>query len=141
MSIFGIPLLKDAKKNARFRWKGNLYEFLRLCFGPGPAFRTFTKLLKIPKVLLRQINVIIIIFLDDMPLLKFSVLIQARETLVSILQKITLLKEIALHKIYKYTDFYCPVFSRIRIESTILSFIGRIRVSENPYTRIFCAVF
>ena len=92
MSIFGIPLLKDAKKNARFRWKGNLYEFLRLCFGPGPAFRTFTKLLKIPKVLLRQINVIIIIFLDNMALLsqKFSVLIQARETLVFLLQKIVL---------------------------------------------------
>lgn len=90
MSIFGIPLLKDAKKNVRFRWKENLYEFLCLCFGPGPASRTFTKLLKIPKVLLRQINVIIIIFLDDMPLLsqKFSVLI--RETLVFLLQKIVL---------------------------------------------------
>ena len=52
-----------------------------------------------------------------------------------------LVKEIALHNIYKYTDFYCPVFSRIRTESTILSLNGRIGVSENPCTRIFYAVF
>ena len=33
-----------------------------------------------------------------------------------------------------------PVYSLIRTESTILSLDGRIRVSENPYSRIFYAV-
>ena len=91
MSIITIPLLKDAKKNVRFRWEGNLYEFICLCFSPGPAPRVFTKLLKIPKALLRQIDISIIIFLDDMLLLsqKFSVLIQTLETLIFPLQKIS----------------------------------------------------
>ena len=33
-----------------------------------------------------------------------------------------------------------PVFSRIRTKSTILSLYGRIRVTENSYSRIFYAV-
>ena len=36
-------------------------------------------------------------------------------------------------------SFHWPVFSRIRSES-ILSLYEKIRVSENPYSRIFCAV-
>ena len=46
-----------------------------------------------------------------------------------------------LHKISENTGFQWPVFSRIRTESsTILSLYGRIRVSENPYSCIFCTV-
>ena len=45
---FSVPLHKDSKKMIRFQWSGNLYEFLCLCFGLGPAPRIFTKLLKIP---------------------------------------------------------------------------------------------
>lgn len=37
-------------------------------------------------------------------------------------------------------SFHCPVFSRIRTESTILSLHGRIRISENPYSCAFYAV-
>ena len=50
---FGIPLYTDAGKNVRFLWEGNLYEFLCQCFGLGPASRTFTKVLTIPRALLK----------------------------------------------------------------------------------------
>ena len=50
---FGIPLYKDARKNVRFLWEGNLYEFLCQCFGLGLASRTFTKVLTIPRALLK----------------------------------------------------------------------------------------
>ena len=64
-TCFGILLDKNSKKNIRFQWEGNLYEFLCLYFGLGPAPPIFTKLLKIPITLLRRIDVRIIIFLDD----------------------------------------------------------------------------
>ena len=60
----GIPLDKSSRKYIRFWWEENLYEFLCLCFGLGPAPLIFTKLLKIPIDLLRKINVRMIIFLD-----------------------------------------------------------------------------
>ena len=43
-------------------------------------------------------------------------------------------------KICRYTGFLWPAFSRIRIESTIMSLYGKIRVRENPYSDIFYAV-
>ena len=45
-----------------------------------------------------------------------------------------------LHKICENTGFHWLAFSHIRTESTILSLYGRIRVSENPYSRIFYAM-
>ena len=44
-----------------------------------------------------------------------------------------------LHKICGNTGFHWPVFFRIRTKSTILSFYWRIRVTENPHSRIFYA--
>ena len=49
-------------------------------------------------------------------------------------------KTVTLHKICKNTGFHRPAFFCIRTESTILSLYGRIRASENPYSRIFYAV-
>ena len=49
------------------------------------------------------------------------------------------LKKVSLHNIFENTGFHWPVFSRIRTESRILTLYGRIRVSENPYSRIFYA--
>ena len=40
--IFQCALYKNSRKLLRFRWKRNLYEFLCLCFGLGPAPRAFT---------------------------------------------------------------------------------------------------
>ena len=45
-----------------------------------------------------------------------------------------------MHKICENTGFHWPVFSRIRKEYTILPLHRRIRVSENPYSRIFYTV-
>ena len=52
-----------------------------------------------------------------------------------------LLCSFPLHKICENTGFQWHIFSCISTKSTILSLYGRIRVSENPYSRIFCAVF
>ena len=52
-----------------------------------------------------------------------------------------LLCSFPLHKICENTGFQWHIFSRISTKSTILSLYGRIRVSENPYSRIFYAVF
>ena len=56
-TYFEIPLSKQSSKYVRFKWAGNLYEFLSLCFGLGPAPKVFIPLLKIPTALLRRINI------------------------------------------------------------------------------------
>ena len=56
-AYYCVPLQKISRKYFRFHWSGNLYEFLCLCFGLGPAPRIFTILLKIPIVILRRINI------------------------------------------------------------------------------------
>ena len=45
-----------------------------------------------------------------------------------------------MHKISENTDFYSPVFSRIRTELWILFLCGKIRTSENPCSSILYAV-
>ena len=65
-AYFSVPLSKDSRKLLRFQWEGSLYEFLCLCFGPGPARRAFTKLLKVQMSVLRRLMIRAIIFLDDL---------------------------------------------------------------------------
>ena len=88
-AYFGIPLDKSSRKYIRFQWERNLYKFLCLCFGLGPAPLIFTKLLKIPIALLRRINVRII-FLDDMLVMAQTLqeISQAKETLIFLLQNL-----------------------------------------------------
>ena len=45
-----------------------------------------------------------------------------------------------LRKTCQNTGFCWPVFSHVRTEFTILSLYGRMRVSENLYSRIIYAV-
>ena len=45
---FSVLLNKKSQKFVRFQQFGNLYEFLCLCFGLGPAPRIFTILIKVP---------------------------------------------------------------------------------------------
>ena len=68
-AYFSVPLNKNSQNFVRFQWSGNMYEFLCLCFGIGPAPRIFTKLLKVPIDLLRWVNIRIIIYLDHMLLM------------------------------------------------------------------------
>ena len=65
-AYFSVPLHKDSRKLVRSLWARNLYEFLCLCFGLGPAPRIFTKLLKIRISVLRRLMISIIIYLDDL---------------------------------------------------------------------------
>ena len=65
-AYFCIPLHKEYRKFVRFQWDGKLYEFLCLCFNLGPAPRIFTKLLKGLLAVLRRLNMLIIIYIDDM---------------------------------------------------------------------------
>ena len=65
-AYFCLPLHKEPRKFVRFQWDGKLYEFFCLCFGVGPAPRIFTKLLKMALAVLRRLNKLIIIYIDDM---------------------------------------------------------------------------
>ena len=87
-AYYCVPLQKISRKYVRFRWSGNLYEFLCLCFGLGPAPRIFTKLLKIPIAILRRINIRMIIYLDDKFLMGHSIeeISMCRDTVIFLLQ-------------------------------------------------------
>ena len=87
VAYFCVPLHRNHQK---FQWKGNIYEFMCLCFGLGPASRIFTKLLKITIAVLRRIQIRIIIYLDDMLLMSQTIngLKAARDTLVFLLQSL-----------------------------------------------------
>ena len=68
-AAFCVPLHWKRRKYNRFCWEAQFYESLCLCFGLGPAPRIFIKLLKIPIAILRRINILIIVSLDDMLLM------------------------------------------------------------------------
>ena len=61
-----IPLHKESRKFVQFQWDGKLYDFLCLCFSLDPASLMFTKLLKVSLLILRRLNMMIIIYIDDM---------------------------------------------------------------------------
>ena len=64
-----ITLNLSSRTFVQFPWWGKLYEFLCLGFGLGPAPKFFTKLMKITVAVLRLINILIIVYLDEMLLI------------------------------------------------------------------------
>ena len=73
-AYFLVPLSSESQKFIRFKWKGQKYQFICLCFGLAPAPGVFTKLLKIPISVLRKLNVrLMIIFLDDILIMASSI--------------------------------------------------------------------
>ena len=84
-----VPLNPASIKFVWFLWSGKLYEFLCLCFGLGPAPRIFTKLLKIPVSVLRRLNILVIIYLDEMLLIGHTSeeKLMARDTAIFLLQQ------------------------------------------------------
>ena len=70
-AYFSVPLNPASRKFVWFLWSGKLYEFLCLCFGLGPAPRIFTKLHKV--AVLHRLNILIIIYLDDMLLIGHTI--------------------------------------------------------------------
>ena len=91
------------RKLARFLWSGKLYKSLCLCFGLRPAPRIFTKLIKIPVLVLRHLNIRIIIYLDDMLLIDHTIEepLMARDTPSSTSRVCTEFKEI---RVDTYTE-------------------------------------
>ena len=87
-AYFNIPLHPETQKYVRFQWKGNLYQFLCLCFGLGPAPRILTKLLKIPISILWRINIRLTIYLNDILIMGKSLekILMSRETVIFLRQ-------------------------------------------------------
>ena len=87
-AYFSIPLHPEKQKHVRFQWKANLYQFLYLCFGLGPAPRIFTKRLKIPISVLRRINIRVIIYFDVILIMGRSLdeIVMIPDTVIFLLQ-------------------------------------------------------
>jgi len=89
-AYFIIPIKQNCRKYLRFLWKERVFEFLCLCFGLGPAPLIFTKIMKVPLAILRQMNIILIIYLDDILIISRTRagLIQSRDTVIFLLQNL-----------------------------------------------------
>ena len=83
-AYFSVLLKKNSRHFVCFRWSGNLYKFLCLCFSLGLAPRIFTKLLKVPMKIVRRINIKIINYLGDMLLIGYSLeeILMSRDTVI-----------------------------------------------------------
>ena len=81
---FSFPLHQSSRNYVRFSWSGNLYEFLCLCFGLGPAP------LKIPISALRRMNIRIAIYLDDMLIIGQTMkgILMSRDTVIFLLKQL-----------------------------------------------------
>ena len=88
-AYFSVPLHPESQKFVRFQWKGQLFQFLCLCFGLGTA-KIFTELLKIPVALFRKLMVRLIIFIDNTLIMAASIkeLTLARDSLIYLLQSL-----------------------------------------------------
>ena len=71
-AYFRVSLHKDSGKLVQFLWLGNLYEFLCLCFSLVAAPRILTKLSKVPISVLRRFMIRVIIYLDNLLILRNS---------------------------------------------------------------------
>ena len=58
-AYFCVPLNKQSRKYVLFEWRGSMYEFLCLYFGPD--LRLFTKLMKVSVAILRKLCIRIIV--------------------------------------------------------------------------------
>ena len=66
LPIDNIPIHQESKRFLRFRWEKRLYEMCVLAFGVCPGPRIFTKLLKVPLIVLRTLMIKIVAYLGDM---------------------------------------------------------------------------
>ena len=64
-AYFVVPLHEESHNFVCFKWKEKLYQFGCLYFDLAPAPLVFTKLMKIPIVVIRRLNGRIIIYLDN----------------------------------------------------------------------------
>ena len=59
------PINKDHVRFLKFRYKGKIYMYLVLPFGLACAPRYFTKLCKVPLIVLRRDGHIVVMYIDD----------------------------------------------------------------------------
>ena len=87
--LFSSIKSSASRKFVQFFWSGKYYEFLSLWFVLGPAPRIFTKLLKIP-ALLRRLNILIIIYLEDVFVIGHTIeeTLMARVIVIFLLQQL-----------------------------------------------------
>ena len=92
-AYFSVPLHLSSQKYIRFKWKGNLYQLLCLCFGLSLAPRLFAKLMKISISFMWKLNVRIIMFLDDILIMVSTKkeLTHARDALIFLLETLCFL--------------------------------------------------
>ena len=64
-AYFAVLFHSSYQKYIRFRWKGNLHQFICLCFGLSSAPRIFTELMKVAISVMEKLNVILTKVLDD----------------------------------------------------------------------------
>ena len=87
-AYFWVPLDKNSGQFVRFRWSGNLCEFLLLLFWSGTSTTNIHKIAKKPMTILRRINIRIIIYSDNMLLIGHSLegIMMSWDTVVFFLQ-------------------------------------------------------
>lgn len=64
-AYFSVPIHETHRKYLKFSHRDILYEFKAMPQGYGPAMRVFTKLLKAPFSVLRQLGFLSVIYVDD----------------------------------------------------------------------------
>ena len=81
---------KGIKEIVRFQWEETLCEFLCLCFGLAPAPLIFIKILKVPISLVRRLQILVIIYLNDMLLMSQTLeeLLMSRDTIFFLLTQL-----------------------------------------------------
>ena len=92
-AYFSVTLLLDSRKHVKFQWKWKLYECLCLCFRLASTLRVFTKLMKVSIAILTKLNILLILYLDNILLIVRSQkkLIAARDKLIFLLQNLDFL--------------------------------------------------
>ena len=87
-AYFSVPLCMSSRNFVRFFCSRNLYEFLCLYFGLGPAPRIFSKLLKVPIALLKPLTIRLVTYLDDILLMGRTLqeILMSNDTLIFLLQ-------------------------------------------------------
>ena len=73
---------KGIKEIVRFQWEGTLCELLCLCFGLAPAPLIFIKILMVPIFLVRRLQILVIIYLNETLLMSQTLeeLLMSRDT-------------------------------------------------------------
>lgn len=64
-AFFSVPIYSEHQKYLKFTHRDQLYKFISMPNGYGPAMRVFTKLLKVPFSYLRSLKHISVVYVDD----------------------------------------------------------------------------